>query len=293
MRLNTVHVLNPAAGKGKAAQYLKKQDGSDDAVYETKGIGDAENYIYDTLTSQPATHVFVYGGDGTVCEAVNGIMRAGAGHSSRLTVIPTGSGNDFIRNFKDMSGMFTVDIIKYNDRYAANMINVGFDCSVADKMNSYRKMPLVKGSGAYILGVADVLLHRLGEHLEITLTDRNGNETVHEGEFLLAAVANGQFYGGGFRAASLAALDDGLLDVMVIKKVTRRKFFMLVSDYQKGTHMNPITGKPVEKFRDYISFGKYSRVCIKNIKKICVDGEVAAMEEADITVIENALTVVV
>jgi hypothetical protein len=57
--------------------------------------------------------------------------------------------------------------------------------------------------------------------------------------------------------------------------------------------MNPITGKPVDKFRDYISFGKYRRVQIKNMKKLCADGEVVYMEEADISVMENVLNVMV
>lgn len=291
--MNTVHLLNPAAGKGKAANYLKKQEGSDDIVYETKSVGDAERFIYETLLLQPETHIFAYGGDGTICEVVNGIMRAKAGESALLTVIPTGSGNDFIRNFKDRTGTFQVDVIKYNDRYAVNMINIGFDCNVVDKMIKYKKLPLVTGSGAYIFGVANVFMHKMGEHFIITLTDKNGNEEVFDDEFLLAAIANGQFYGGGFRAASLAELDDGLLDVMIIKKVSRSKFVSLIGDYQKGNHMNPITGIPVDKFRNYIKFGKYRRVHIKNMNKLCVDGEVENMEEADITVIENAVNVMV
>lgn len=291
--MNKVHLLNPAAGKGKAVDFLKKKEGSDDQVYETVSPGDAERFVYELLQKQPDTHLFVYGGDGTVCEAVNGIMRSGAHDSAWITVIPTGSGNDFIRNFKDRMGLFKVDIIQYNDRYAVNMLNIGFDCNVVDKLIKYKRLPLVTGSGAYILGVADVFMHKMGERITISLTDRYGNEETLDDEFLLAAVANGQFYGGGFRAASLAVLDDGLLDVMIIKKVSRLKFISLIGDYQKGDHMNPITGKPVEKFREFISFGKYSRVQIKNIRKICVDGEVEALEEVNITVLEKALNVAV
>lgn len=291
--MNKLHLLNPAAGKGKAAQYLKKSDETDDTVYETQSSGDGELFVYKTLISNPETHIYVYGGDGTVCEAVNGIMRAGAEKSALLTIIPTGSGNDFIRNFKDRTGTFKVDLIKYNDRYAINMINIGFDCNVVDNLDRFRKKPLVTGSGAYIMAVAYVLFRRMGEHFIITLTDKGGAETVYEGEFLLTAIANGQFYGGGFRAASLAVLDDGLLDVMVINKVSHLRFISLISDYQKGRHMNPITGKPVDKFRDFISYGKYRRVNIKNIKKVCVDGEVEYTDQLDISVTEQAISVFV
>ncbi|MDD4773081.1 MAG: diacylglycerol kinase family protein [Eubacteriales bacterium] len=292
-KVNKVHLLNPVAGKGKAAQFLKKSDESDDIVYETQSKGDGERFVYETLISNPGTHIFVYGGDGTVYEAVNGIMRAGAENSALLTVIPTGSGNDFIRNFKDRTGTFKVDLIKYNDRYAVNMINMGFDCNVVENTERYKKKPLVTGSGAYIMAVAYVLFRRMGERFIITLTDKDGEETVYDGEFLLTAIANGQFYGGGFRAASLAVLDDGLLDVMVINKVSRPKFISLIGDYQKGLHMNPITGKPVDKFRDFISFGKYRRVNIKNITKVCVDGEVEYIDELDISVAEQAISVFV
>ena len=294
--IRTVHIVNPTAGKGQSMSFLKLKSESD-IIYESVCRGDIERYTRETLTQNPHTHLYVYGGDGSINEAVNGIMASGAGDEALLTPVPTGSGNDFIKTLGefDLYGQSTqsrkIDLIKYNGRYAINILNIGFDCTVVEKVEKYKHIPLISGSFAYILGVADVLAHLSGESLHIVLSCADGTEEIFSGEFLLCAAANGQYYGGGFRSAPLALCDDGLLDVMVIKKISRKRFISLVGDYKKGGHMNFSTGAPSDKFADIISFKKCTKLTITQMKKLCADGDIEAMESAEVSVVPQAVNI--
>ena len=284
--VETVHILNPAAGAGRAAQLCHVQEG--DLIYETKGEGDAERYVCELCRQNPYAHMIIYGGDGTVNEAVNGIMAAGAGKTARFSAVAAGTGNDFIRAFEGKEGEFPIDLIRCNGRYAADMLNIGFDCDVVAKTMSLKKLPLVSGSFAYILGVASVLCGKMGHHRRITMTGADGNEEIFDDDFLLTVAANAPYCGGGFQAASPARTDDGLLDLMMVKKVSRRRFIALIKDYHDGTHMDTKSCQPTEKFRDIITYRRFTKAKIEDISLLCADGEVTAAKEAVIEVVPRA-----
>lgn len=285
--MKSVNILNPAAGKGTATAF--RGEGSHDE-YLTDAVGDGERFAYEKCLAEPDTHFYVFGGDGTINEIVNGIMRANAGQTAKITVMPTGTGNDFVRNLPDEHGSMKVDLIKYNDRYAANMINIGFDCDVVAKTADYKKLPGLSGSGAYIFGVLNVLSKKMGKHFRITLGDENDKTEVIENDCLLAFIANGGYCGGGFFSAPVAKLDDGLLDVLIVKKVSRLKFLSLISDYRKGTHIDPETKQPVKKFADVLQYRKVKKVIVEGMKQICADGEVEACEKISVSVLPRAVT---
>jgi Sphingosine kinase and enzymes related to eukaryotic diacylglycerol kinase len=288
--MNNIHILNPVAGQGAALKY--KSNDYNEVVHITSGIGDAEKFVYDTCLENPDTRFIVYGGDGTLNEVINGIMKSGANNYARISIVPVGTGNDFRRNFPD-SGEYTVDVIKYNGRYSVNIINMGFDCNAVEEMNKWKKVPLISGSPAYVLGVLTTLCKPMGKKLSVEFTDINNNELCYDGEFLLAAIANGAYYGGGFHAAPLSSLTDGLLDVMIVNKIPRLKFFSLVGDYKNGTHMDKNTLKPIKKFEEIINFYKCKSLKINNIDKICVDGEILYESSLEIEVIRQAITFVI
>ena len=287
--MNNIHILNPVAGQGAALKY--KSNDYNEVVHITNGVGDAEKFVYDTCVENPDTRFIVYGGDGTLNEVVNGIMNSGANKSARVSIVPVGTGNDFHRNFTE-SGEYTVDIIRYNGRYSVNIINIGFDCDVVEETSRLKKLPLISGSLAYILGVVTMLFKPLGKKLSVKFTDINNNELYYDGVFLLAAIANGAYYGGGFHAAPLSSLNDGLLDVMIVNKISRVKFISLVGDYKNGTHMDKTTSQPIDKFKDVIDFYKCKTLKIDNLDKICVDGEILYESSLDIEIISQAITFV-
>lgn len=285
--MKTIHILNPAAGQGGALKYSALENS-----YVTKSPGDAAAFVKSCLESTNDEINFkVYGGDGTVNEVVSGIVASGS-DKGYLSVMPTGTGNDLVRSLDGADDITDIDVLTVNDRYAVNAVNTGFDLEVVQKAAEFKKKPFVSGTLAYVLGIVSALLGKFGKDLQIDYTDKDGNIGHFKGECLLAVAANGAFYGGGFKASPAAELSDGLIDLMIVKKVSRLKFISLVSAYQKGLHIDKETCRPKEKFKDIIVFKKCRQVVINGIKEICADGEIFSAACAKVGILPRALKVI-
>lgn len=284
--MKRLHIFNPASGVKHSPELLTKGSAKDEESYVTTCVGDAERFIYERCLVEPETHFIVYGGDGTINEAVNGIIKSGAGDKALLSVVPAGTGNDFVRSFPEKDRIYTVDAMKYGDRYAANIMNFGFDSEVVVKTAKYKKA--FPGSAAYIAGVADTFFHKIGEKWSIELENADGSIETFNEEFTLALCANCQYYGGGFRAAPLASSSDGLVDVLLVKKIPRLAFVNLIGSYKKGTHLDPVTLTPYDKFKKYVIFRKCKGMKISGVSRLCADGEIEDRSEAEITVVPAA-----
>lgn len=282
-----MHVLNPMAGKGQASK-IKETLNEDDCVYMSHSADEASEFIKKTCEENPDTCFTVYGGDGTVFKAVNALMESGHNDSASLKIVPVGSGNDFVRTFEGSYGEHLVDVMKMNDKYAVNVINMGFDCNVVQRASKIKKLPLVSGKMSYILGVAGELVQKKPLNLKISLTYENGEAEVIEGEFLLAAVANAKWYGGGFKVAPIAEVDDGLLDVVLIKNVSRSTFVSIVGDFKAGNLVDE-NGKVVDKVKDILRYERCTAVKFEGCEAVCADGEIFEAKSVDISVIPKAL----
>lgn len=285
--LKRLHIFNPASGVKHSPELLTKGAANGEERYVTTCVGDAERFIYETCLTRPETHFVVYGGDGTINEAVSGIVRAGAGSKALLSVVPAGTGNDFVRSFPEKDRIYNVDVLKYDNKYAANIVNFGFDSKVVIKAAAYKNA--FPGSAAYIAGVADTFFHKIGEKWQIEIETEDGQIEKYDEIFTLALAANCRYYGGGFCAAPLAVSNDGLIDFVAVKKVSRLAFINLIGAYKKGTHLDPETGRPYPKFEKYVLYRRCKRVSIKGVTTLCADGEIEERSEADITVIPNAI----
>lgn len=288
--MRKIHILNPAAGMVKAHLYIPQTV----EVYETQGPHDMERFIKETLDTDPNVHFTVYGGDGTVSEAVNGIMSASESAREKcfLSVVAKGSGNDYVRNFsKTEKYIGKTDVLKINDRYGINSVNIGFDCDVVVETDKVKKNPLTSGSLGYIAGVIKVLSRKLGHNMEIELTDTTGETHTFNGEFLLTALGNGKFCGGGFKFAPAAALTDGCFDAMVINMMSKPTFLKLVGDYRAGKHVNAETGEVNEKYKGLLEYHQCTKMTVKNIERYGIDGEVFYGDTAEITVIPKAINI--
>ena len=287
--MKTIQIINPKAGHGHAEDvHLSKED---IIRYTTTCIGDAERSVKEFCEeNEGELHFIVCGGDGTINEVVNGIMSASASDRAYFSVAPTGSGNDFVRNFNNEKKKHRIDLIKYNDRYAVNMINIGFDCNVVEKTQLYKNKKLISGSMAYAMGIGNVFCHKMGQYLEITVTDENDEVTTYADEYLLVPVANGSFCGGGFNALPFAELNDGLLDMLIISKVSRPKFVSLVGEYRTGTYINKETKEIKKKFADVVKYVRCKKVSVNNLKAVCADGEIESADSVVIEVVPDAIT---
>ena len=291
-------LVNPAAGKGKVTDALirrihtaAKTAEIDYHVHVTSRPGDATAYVRKTVVAQPDLRHRFYdcGGDGTLCETVNGAPTA---ENAEFAVVPVGTGNDFARNFTNPEYFFDIkrqiegspvrlDLLKYNDRYSLNTLNVGFDSNVSKKTGEIKRNPMVPAKFAYTAGLAITLCKPFGTEMKIELPD---GRTL-EGQYLLAVAANGAFYGGGFNPAPRSSLTDGLFDLCVIKKMTRTRFLRLVSSYKDGTY---IDNPSVQSFLSYTQTPT-ARLLFSAPVSICVDGENEMTDHVELSCVPGAL----
>ncbi len=307
--MKTVFIVNPYAGKKKnIVEFTNKihrvaeESKCDVQIYETASVGDAKLFVKKFCSEHGKARFIACGGDGTVSEVINGAIGF---DGCEIGVVPMGTGNDFCRNF-DADCNFTdiyaqmygnsekCDVISYattvngkeKNGYCINMFNIGFDCNVADLTNTIKKKSFLGGSFAYFASILINLVKKKGANLKIEL---DGAEK-HNGKLLLTSLANGCYCGGGIKSNPLASLNDGLININIIKNVSRLKFISLLPYYMKGTFL---------KLRDIdkvISSPKYKKVAITpntGKMRVGIDGEIYDAEKIEFTCLENGINFVI
>ena len=292
-------LINPAAGKGSYTKALTHKIhracancGVTYCIYTTKRPGDATEYVRAAVAENPNEkhRFYACGGDGTLSETING---APCAENAEFAVIPIGTGNDFERNFTGLDNFFDIahqingqvtkiDILRCNDRYALNMINIGFDSNVAKKTGEIKRSPMIPTGLAYVAGVAITFCKPFGTQMHMELADG----TCIDDSLMLTAIANGAFCGGGFKAAPRASLTDGLLDICVINKVSHAQFVQLIGSYKKGTHLD------MPRAKDVIRYYQTPSVNLKFDAPlgICIDGEIEMNDHINISIVPRALS---
>ena len=279
----TLTLFNPAAGAGRGPK--------DAANYCTKYKGDGRRYVKEECIADPKTHFVVCGGDGTVNEAVCGIMDAGAGQSASLTIYPCGSGNDTVKSFpKDLKGQTVkLDVIKLNDRYGINMLNIGFDCNVVTSASFFKEKLKLGGKISYIMGVLREFFKPFGQEFQIDAVLEDGSNFSYHGTTLLCAVCNGQWCGGSFHNSPHSDMQDGILELVLVKKISRFGFLKLVGKYQDGSLFTKDGNVTLKEFSGVASVQRVRSVRVTGMTQVCTDGEVEEMTVADVSVLPSAI----
>ena len=243
-----VFIINPTAGKHDSRQRiydkadsLREGHGLDVQCVLTKNQGHATELARRLCESGEELRFYACGGDGTVNEVANGIIGY---DNAAMTVIPVGTGNDFLKNFGDGAALFKdaenlwdgpqfpMDAIDVNGRIALTIACSGIDARVAADVHKYSESPLLSGRGSYIYSLAvNFLFKGIASHWTVELDGQ-----AAEGDYSLVAVCNGRYYGGGFMPVAEARMDDGVLDTLVVKKVSRMTFAKFVGPYSKGEY---------------------------------------------------------
>lgn len=295
-----VHIINPVSGSGrKFKKTWETVTGLGDSVYLTKKEGDCADFVAEYLEKDPYAHIVAHGGDGTMGEAAGGIMMAGAGETALFTGVPAGSGNDFLHYMyteKNSFGrQYPVDLIKANDRYSINVVNMGFDCDVVSEAIKIRKIPGMGGSLSYLAGVATTFVKK--DSFKTTLSIEGStsaalreerDETISD-EFLLVALANGKYYGGGFKASPLSDVSDGYMDLIAVRNIPRPAFVAMIADYKKGLHINPNTGLVKDKFKKFLYYRRCKKISFGGIHQVCYDGEIIPASSFTAEIIPSAI----
>ena len=251
-------ILNPVAGRGYGARiepelrrHLAAQ-GLDFDLVRTDGPWHAAELARQAVIDGVET-VVAAGGDGTTNEVVNGLMAASNdGLTSTLGVIPVGSGSDFANNVgipAELQGACqrlahgqtrVVDVCRVSvehqpPRYFDNTVNVGFGGVVTVEA---RKIKRLRGMALYLPAVLKTVF--LAQNPRVTI-EYDGQEMVLPA--IMICVANGAREGGGFFCAPAACPDDGLLDLCIVREISRVAMLGLIPHFMKGTHVGhePVT----------------------------------------------------
>lgn len=222
--MRTLIVFNPTAGHAEqleaeleAAAQVWRQKGWTVELQPTSGPGDGCR-----LARQAATEgydlVVAAGGDGTINEVVNGL----AGSQTALATLPLGTMNVWARELglplQPRAAAQTlctwsprpIDLGRAGDRYFLLMAGIGFDAAITANIRPDEKRRL--GALAYVVrGIEEVMRIR-GTRAQIWLDGRQIKARV-----LMIVIGNSQLYGGLVKITHRASIDDGLLDVCVIK----------------------------------------------------------------------------
>ncbi len=237
-------LTNPTAGNGKGRRYrdaalTRLREGG--LVVRNLEGRDADEALdlARACVADGVEALVVCGGDGLIHLGVQAVSTTGIA----LGVIPAGSGNDAARYFdlprKDPvaaadriigSRIRTVDLARCGSRYFLTVLAAGFDALVNERANAMR-WP----HGQMRYNIATLAELRTFRALPFTL-DLDG--TPLRLDAMLVAVGNGPSYGGGLRITDGALLDDGLLDVVIIKEMTKPKLIRTFPKLFSGAHVH-------------------------------------------------------
>ena len=288
-----VFIVNPAAGSGSVPAFVRERIGGrpDCEIYETAGMRDAAGFVHSRCAKTPGEELcFVAcGGDGTVNEVASGVALE---PNASMTVLPLGSGNDFVKafggaeRFLDVEALLKaqpqpIDILKVGDRWAVNAFHFGLDAAVAKTMIDVKPKPIIGGRNAYPTGVAKALIFDMRTWCRMEVD----GEPFHEGNMLLCTVANGQYVGGSYRCAPRSLTNDGLAEICLVKPVSRIRFLTLMNAYKAGSHLEDPRFKSVVLYRR----GRVVEVSGKPGFMVSLDGEIVKGDSFRVEVVPGGL----
>lgn len=287
-----IFIINPAAGKsdrtGEFTQTIRDACEAKGVTYEirvSRGPGDCRKIARDVATTGEEARLYACGGDGTLNEVVNGA----AGYKNvAVTNLPGGSGNDFLRIFSDPSAFRSCerlldaevaefDLIRCGDHYSINICSMGVDARIGTSMSKYKKLPLVSGAGAYWMSTGVHLIKGLSRHYVVELD----GQTIDK-ELTMICVANARWYGSGFNPVPDAQPDDGMLDVLLVNKISRLKAAGVIGKYKAGRY---------KELPDIVTPYRCERVTIHcdEESEINMDGELLMAKDATFEIVPKAI----
>ena len=234
-------VWNPASG-GRSSKIVKQlaaylQTSSlDYLIADTSKTKSANRTVKDQL-DHTFSDLIIVGGDGTINEAVNGLT-----FDIPVGIIPAGTGDDFVKmisigkTLKEQihsavhGTISTIDLGVCNERKFVNGIGIGFDGQIVEDMFA-KRVPLLSGHAAYYYHV----LRILGGYSEKRFRYRLDDLQL-ENELILLTIGNGSTFGGGFKLMPQAKIDDGLLEICEIGKLSGLRRFLNIHKLSNGTH---------------------------------------------------------
>jgi diacylglycerol kinase (ATP) len=294
-----IFVINPAAGASDSTNTIREAiensaHASSCEIYRTKGPGDATDFVARKCSqSTGPLRFYACGGDGTLNEVVNGAVDF---PGASVGVFPCGSGNDFVKYYGGAEGFLDVDalvggdetqidLIRANGKYCVNVLDFGFDIAVLTTMQRVKKKKLLSGRRAYFAGVAKALFSSMKTPCLVAAD----GERISGESCLLGTVANGTYVGSSFKCAPRSDNSDGILELCLVKPVSRLTFFRLIKYYTRGEHIdNP-------KFKNCMIYRRARKVEIEGGRDFAyaLDGELVFQNRVCVEIVEKAISFIV
>ncbi|MCZ6765711.1 MAG: diacylglycerol kinase family lipid kinase [bacterium] len=235
-------VANPWAARGRGEAFIAdfesalREAGFPADVVMTRGPGDATGLARECARGSDV--VGIIGGDGTVHEVINGLMP----NPPPIVIVPAGTGNDFaslmgcpttprefIKVVEDGFGA-RIDILDLGSCFCANSCGLGFEGQVNQVSHRITRL---KGSFLYLAATFRALVSLRTPWFKLQTAE---GETL-EGEYLMVSVGNGNRAGGAFYLTPDAYPDDGLIDVCLVRRMSRLKILALLPKTFSGKHV--------------------------------------------------------
>jgi diacylglycerol kinase (ATP) len=250
-------ILNPKARQGRRSDSLRRirlageRLGARWTIRPSRRPGEVEGLAFEAAQAG-AKLVLAAGGDGTVHETVNGLMRAESDRRPAFSVIPLGSGNDLAKVLGipkglepalealqagrlgaiDVAGVEPVEPASAAQRWFINDLGVGM---AAETTRIYHALPrLIVGSARYIASALAVIARGPLVRVDIHVDGRRR----HRGPLSMAVVSNGRWSGGRFLLNPHGLIDDGRLDVCLVGPLSRSRIAASLPRLMRGRHLS-------------------------------------------------------
>lgn len=286
---------NPASGRGRGArmhEHLRTafaSHGITDLV-ATHTAGDEARVVHEAIADGIET-IVVAGGDGTWGKCAVALGKAGA--PARMAFVAAGTGNDFAKNFRAPATNLTamaalvasggmerrVDLGRVDDAWFANVAGFGLDVSV---LHASKRIPLLRGPAVYVAAALHEVFGYRGFDARLLGTEE---ATPQWARRLMVVFANGKEFGGTFRIAPDARVDDGELNALVFNDVATAQRVPLLVAAIRGTHVR----SPLVR---HVTAGKFTLECA-DAPWVELDGELhrAAGPRVTVACVPRALRV--
>jgi YegS/Rv2252/BmrU family lipid kinase len=298
----TIVVVNPHSRSGATARRWKSVAKrvrallGELAVEYTRGPRDAERIAREGA-ARGAGRIVVAGGDGTTSEVVTGLLSAGLGEKVELGLLPLGTGGDLARTLgvpraldraiealaRGTTRRADAGRLRYRDRsgkdseaFFLNVASAGIGGLVDELVNQTPKT--LGGRISFLVGT----LRAVARYRNVEVSIRLDGEPVYSGRIVLAAAANGRFFGGGMHIAPEARIDDGALDLVVVKDLTIWEMLRRLPDLYAGRHLS----------HPDVLFARGSRIEIEAAPgeaRLDIDGEPLGSAPAEFEILPGAI----
>jgi diacylglycerol kinase (ATP) len=298
MHRKFIYFINPISGtrgKGLLLDIIKNKTTEKNIPFEILHTNAEAKYgfLKQKIVAENVTDVIVCGGDGTVNQITNALL----GTQVNIGIIPMGSGNGLAfaakipkRIHKALECVFTgnavfIDSFYINKKFSCMLCGLGFDAQVAHDFAKQRK----RGLSTYVKQSTKNFLKAKHYTFELIL---DGKSITSEAFFI--SIANSNQFGNNFTIAPQASLHDGLLDIVVVNKMSKlRMIWSVLKQIRKG-QVRLYEDKKYH--RNDIHYFQTKKITIKNpqFAPLHIDGDPAETAAAfEIEIIENAFKLLV